>query len=53
MTVIYFADGTRITNPVRPEARGDLRAGLEDLPPGAPAATRLNPIVWPVASDPP
>ena len=52
MTVIYFADGARITNPVRPEARGDLRAWLGDLPPGAPAATRLNPIVWPVVSDP-
>ena len=46
MTVIYFADGARITDPVRPEARGDLRAWLGDLPPGAPAATILNPIVW-------
>lgn len=51
MTVIYFADGTRITNPVRPEARGDLHAWLGDLPPGAPAATRLNPVVWPAAVD--
>ena len=51
MTVIYFADGTRITDPVRPEARGDLRAWLQDLPPGAPAATGLNPIVWPAGPD--
>lgn len=51
MTVIYFADGARITNPVRPEARGDLHAWLGDLPPGAPAATRLNPVVWPAAGD--
>ena len=51
MTVIYFADGARITNPVRPEARGDLHAWLGDLPPGAPAATRLNPVVWPAAVD--
>ncbi|MDE0193289.1 MAG: phytanoyl-CoA dioxygenase family protein [Gammaproteobacteria bacterium] len=53
MTVIYFADGARITDPVRPEAEGDLRAWLGDLPPGAPAASRLNPIVWPVAPDQP
>ena len=51
MTVIYFADGTRITDPVRPEARGDLRAWLQDLPPGAPAATGLNPVVWPAGPD--
>ena len=48
MTVIYFADGARITNPVRPEARGDLRAWLGNLPPGAAAATPLNPVVWPL-----
>ena len=51
MTVIYFADGARITDPVRPEAQGDLRAWLGNLPPGAPAATRLNPVVWPVAPE--
>lgn len=53
MTVIYFADGARITNPVRPEAEGDRRAWLGSLPPGAPAATRLNPIVWPAAAQQP
>ena len=47
MTVIYYADGTRVADPVRPEARGDLRAWLGDLPPGATAATGLNPLVWP------
>lgn len=50
MTVIYFADGTRVTDPVRPETRGDLRAWLGDLPAGTLAATRLNPVVWPAAS---
>ena len=47
MTAIYFADGARVENPVRPETRGDLQAWLENLPPGALAATRLNPVVWP------
>lgn len=51
MTVIYFADGARVTDPVRPEARGDLRAWLGDLPPGAPAATPLNPVVWRAAAE--
>ena len=50
MTVIYYADGARVADPVRPEARGDLRAWLGDLPPGAPAATRLNPLVWPATT---
>lgn len=52
MTVIYFADGARVTDPVRPEAEGDRRAWLGNLPPGATAATRLNPIVWPAAQRP-
>ena len=49
MTVIYFTDGARISDPVRPEAQGDLRAWLQNLPPGAPAATSLNPVVWPAS----
>ena len=52
MTVIYYADGARVADPVRPEAHGDLRAWLGDLPPGAKAVTRLNPLVWPVAATP-
>lgn len=52
MTVIYYADGVRVADPVYPEARGDLRAWLGDLPPGAPAATRLNPLVWPATTKP-
>ena len=52
MTVIYYADGARVSDPVRPEARGDLCAWLGDLPPGAPAVTRLNPLVWPVKETP-
>ena len=51
MTVIYYADGARVADPVYPEARGDLRAWLGDLPPGAPAATRLNPLVWPTTTN--
>ena len=47
MTVIYFADGARIADPVRAEARGDLQAWLQNLPPGALAASPLNPLVWP------
>ena len=51
MTVIYYADGVRVADPVYPEARGDLRAWLGDLPPGAPAVTRLNPLVWPAEAN--
>lgn len=47
MTVIYFADGAKVDDPVRAETRGDLQAWLGNLPPGALAATRLNPVVWP------
>lgn len=51
MTVIYYADGVRVADPVYPEARGDLHAWLGDLPPGARAVTRLNPLVWPAEAN--
>ena len=46
MTVIYFADGARVSDPVPEAARGDLEAWLCNLPPGAVAASDLNPVVW-------
>jgi ectoine hydroxylase-related dioxygenase (phytanoyl-CoA dioxygenase family) len=47
MTVIYFADGARIEDPVRDAVRGDLEAWLEGRAPGQLAASSLNPVVWP------
>ena len=45
MTVIYFADGARIDNPIRDETRGDLKAWLDNLPEGSLANSSLNPVV--------
>lgn len=46
MTVIYFADGACIDDPVRPESQADLDAWLGGRAPGSAAATELNPIIW-------
>lgn len=46
MTVIYFADGTRILPPDNPNREADLRTWLPGLKPGGLAASALNPIVF-------
>jgi hypothetical protein len=47
MTVIYFADGTRVT-PIESKARRlDQKFWLADIPPGELAAGPLNPRLWP------
>lgn len=45
MTVIYFADGARVSRPQSAYQQADLDAWLDGLPPGAIAAGPLNPIL--------
>jgi ectoine hydroxylase-related dioxygenase (phytanoyl-CoA dioxygenase family) len=45
MTIIYFADGTRIAA-ANDFQRGDLKYWLADLPTGALANGPKNPLVW-------
>jgi ectoine hydroxylase-related dioxygenase (phytanoyl-CoA dioxygenase family) len=47
MTVIYFADGTRVAAPNGDAQRGDHKVWLAGLPPGELAAGPKNPVVWP------
>jgi hypothetical protein len=51
MTVIYFADGARVGALDHPNRRFDRDAWLPGCEPGAPAASRKNPLLW--RSDPP
>jgi ectoine hydroxylase-related dioxygenase (phytanoyl-CoA dioxygenase family) len=46
MTVIYFADGTRISEPDSVYQRFDLATWLPDMAPGDLAAGPLNPLLW-------
>jgi ectoine hydroxylase-related dioxygenase (phytanoyl-CoA dioxygenase family) len=46
MTVIWFADGTRV-GPVGPTQRLDHVLWLAEIPSGEPAAGPLNPVLWP------
>jgi ectoine hydroxylase-related dioxygenase (phytanoyl-CoA dioxygenase family) len=45
MTVIYFADGTRVTEPINKHQQADLDAWLPGLKPGDLADSDLNPIL--------
>ncbi|MDF2193725.1 phytanoyl-CoA dioxygenase family protein [Paraflavitalea sp. CAU 1676] len=45
MTVIYFADGATITEPINQHQENDRNRWLEGLPPGALAASNINPLV--------
>jgi len=47
MTIIWFADGARVTEPSRPEQAFDLSAWLGDATPGTFAAGEGNPLLWP------
>ena len=47
MTVIYYADGTRVSDPVGAGQEFDLRAWLRGLGPGDLAATDRNPLLFP------
>jgi len=46
MTVIYFADGARITQPASPYQELDRRVWLGGLEPGRLANGPLNPVLW-------
>lgn len=44
MTVIYFADGMRVTEPVNESQKVDIDRRLPGLRPGELAASELNPL---------
>ncbi len=46
MTVIYFADGTRLMEPDNPNRRNDLERWHPGQQPSEFAASPLNPILW-------
>jgi ectoine hydroxylase-related dioxygenase (phytanoyl-CoA dioxygenase family) len=46
MTVIYFADGARVTPPVNEHQENDRQTWLGSLPAGALADSTLNPLVF-------
>jgi len=46
MTVIYFADGTRVGTLDHPNRRFDRDVWLPGCEPGELAASRLNPVLW-------
>ena len=45
MTIIYFADGAKVTKPVNVEQENDRNTWLESMEPGNLAASALNPLV--------
>jgi ectoine hydroxylase-related dioxygenase (phytanoyl-CoA dioxygenase family) len=51
MTVIYFADGARVSEPDSVYQQFDLATWLPGLQPGEVAASRLNPRLWPPDGD--
>ena len=51
MTVIYFADGTRVGPADHPVRAHDLAAWLRPCRPGEPAAGELNPLLWSRTAD--
>ncbi len=48
MTIIWFADGARVTEPTGPQQRFDLEAWLGGRNPGEIADSSENPLLWPV-----
>ncbi len=46
MTIIYFADGARISQPDNPNRGADLAAWFPGLQPGDLAASPLNPLLY-------
>lgn len=45
MTIIYFADGAKVTEPTNKWQMDDLKTWLMDWPVGEPAASELNPLL--------
>jgi ectoine hydroxylase-related dioxygenase (phytanoyl-CoA dioxygenase family) len=46
MTIIFFADGTRVSEPTGPAQEFDLKVWLRGLAPGDLAAGEHNPLLW-------
>jgi ectoine hydroxylase-related dioxygenase (phytanoyl-CoA dioxygenase family) len=46
ITIIYFADGATVTQPVNEHQEADRNRWLGSLQPGEPAASKINPVVW-------
>ncbi len=53
MTIIYFADGACVTEPVNPNQERDITRWLPGLNPGDLAASSLNPLVYPLIGEQP
>jgi hypothetical protein len=51
MTIIYFADGARVSEPDSPYQAFDLSVWLPGLAAGDLAASPVNPRLWPVEPD--
>jgi ectoine hydroxylase-related dioxygenase (phytanoyl-CoA dioxygenase family) len=45
MTIIYFADGARVLQPINTHQENDRQRWLQGLEPGSLAASELNPLV--------
>jgi ectoine hydroxylase-related dioxygenase (phytanoyl-CoA dioxygenase family) len=45
MTIIYFADGSRVTEPKNPHQEADRQRWLGGLAPGSLAASAINPLL--------
>ena len=50
MTIIYYADGTRVGPVDNANRRDDLDRWLPGLRPGELAASELNPVLFPAAA---
>ena len=46
MTIIYFADGARVTNPRSVHQEADRQRWLMGIEPGKAAASALNPVIY-------
>ena len=46
MTVIYFAEGARVTHPESPFQQFDMQMWLPGTSPGDLAASEINPLLW-------
>lgn len=46
-TIIFFEDGAQISEPDNPNRQNDLEWWFPGLKPGDPAASPLNPLLWP------
>ena len=50
LTIIYFAEGTRVAEPANPNQRVDMEVFIPGAKPGDLAASELNPVVYTAAA---